>query len=260
MSAAQLTGVVAELRAAGCVFAEDEAALLISAAQSPEDLVSMIRRRVSGLPLEHILGWVEFCGMRMAVDPAVFVPRRRTEFLVRTAVALAPATDEPVVVDMCCGCGAIGTAVVTVLGRGELHATDIDPAALRSAERNVATVDGRVYLGDLYEPLPGSLRGRVDLLVVNAPYVPTDAMALMPPEARLYEAAVALDGGVDGLEVQRRVVAEAPRWLAPGGHLLIETSDRQAPSTAALIEDSGLAADVATDDDVDATVVIGTMR
>ena len=149
---------------------------------------------------------------------------------------------------------------MALLGRGDLHATDIDPAALRSAEQNVATVGGQVYLGDLYEPLPGSLRGRVDLLVVNAPYVPTDAMALMPPEARLYEAAVALDGGVDGLEVQRRVVAEAPRWLAPGGHLLIETSDRQAPSTAALIEDSGLAADVATDDDVDATVVIGTMR
>ena len=83
MSAAQLTGVVAELRAAGCVFAEDEAALLISAAQSPDDLVSMVGQRVSGLPLEHILGWVEFCGLRMAVDPGVFVPRRRTEFLVR---------------------------------------------------------------------------------------------------------------------------------------------------------------------------------
>ena len=260
MSAAQLPGVVAELRAAGCVFAEDEAALLISAAQSPDELVSMIRRRVSGLPLEHILGWVEFCGMRMAVDPAVFVPRRRTEFLVRTAVALAPATDEPVVVDMCCGCGAIGTAVVTVLGRGELHATDIDPAALRSAQQNVRTVGGQAYLGDLYGPLPESLRGRVDLLLVNAPYVPTDAIALMPPEARLYEARVALDGGVDGLAVQGRVIGEASNWLAPGGHLLIETSDRQAPSTAALIEDSGLVVDVATDDDVDATVVIGTMR
>ena len=137
MTAAQLPGVVAELRAAGCVFAEDEAALLIAAAQSPDDLASMVGRRVSGLPLEHILGWVEFCGLRIAVGPGVFVPRRRSEFLVRRAVNLAPSDHQPVVVDLCCGCAAIGTAVVALLGHGELHATDIDPAALRSAQQNV---------------------------------------------------------------------------------------------------------------------------
>ena len=113
-------------------------------------------------------------------------------------------------------------------GDVELHAADLDPAAVRCARRNVAAAGGRVYQGDLYAPLPKQLRGRVDVLVANAPYVPADAVALMPPEARLYEARVALDGGVDGLDVLRRVAAGAAEWLAPGGRLLVETSEAQA--------------------------------
>src|SRR4051794_1614268 len=125
MSAAELPAVVATLRAAGCVFAEEEAALLIGEAADPAELAAMVDRRVAGLPLEHILGWVHFCGLRLAVGTGVFVPRRRTEFLVGRAVRLAPcAPAVPVVVDLCCGCAAIGTAVVSLLGRGELHATD----------------------------------------------------------------------------------------------------------------------------------------
>ncbi len=260
MSAEQMSGVVATLRAAGCVFAEEEAALLITESRSPDELTDMVDRRVAGLPLEHILGWVEFCGLRMAVDPAVFVPRRRTEHLVRQAVALGQPNVLPIVVDLCCGCAAIGTAVVTLLGRGELYAVDVDPAALRSARANVDTVGGRAYLGDLYDPLPVELRRRVDLLVVNAPYVPTDAIALMPPEARLHEARVALDGGLDGLAVQRRVIAAAPAWLAPRGHLLIETSEAQAALTVELAERAWLTARVATCEEVDSTVVIATRR
>jgi release factor glutamine methyltransferase len=257
----ELSAVVATLRAAGCVFAEDEAPLLISEAGSPAELAAMVDRRVAGLPLEHILGWVEFCGLRMVVEPSVFVPRRRTEFLVRQAVSLRRANPQPpIVVDLCCGCAAIGTAVVALLGRGDLYASDIDPAALRSAQQNVLTVRGRAYVGDLYDPLPASLRGRVDLLVVNAPYVPTAAIELMPPEARLHEAPVALDGGVDGLDVQRRVIAAAGEWLVPGGRLLIETSERQAPLTVALVERAGLTAEVTGCDELDSTVVIGTRR
>ncbi len=97
----------------------------------------------------------------------------------------------------------------------------------------------------------------MDVLIANAPYVPTDEVRLMPPEARFYEAGVALDGDADGLDIQRRLIAEAPRRLAPGGHLLIETSERQAPLTAAAFERSGLTARVAGSDDLDATVVIG---
>src|ERR1700737_1204230 len=83
------SAIASRLRAAGCVFAEDEAQLLISTARTPAGLAAMVDQRVAGLPLEHVLGWAEFCGLRIAVDPGVFVPRRRTEFLVRQAAALA---------------------------------------------------------------------------------------------------------------------------------------------------------------------------
>ncbi|TKA10150.1 putative protein N(5)-glutamine methyltransferase [Actinacidiphila oryziradicis] len=253
--------IVTRLRAVGCVFAEDETQLLISAARTPAELAAMVDRRAAGLPLEHVLGWAEFYGRRIAVDPGVFVPRRRTEFLVDEATALATALtlDRPrsVVVDLCCGSGALGAALVAALGQGELYATDIDPAAVRCARRNVAAA-GQVYEGDLYEPLPATLRGRVDVLLANVPYVPTEEIELLPPEARVHEPRVALDGGADGLDVLRRVTAAAPVWLAPGGHLLFETSERQAPQAVEAVARNGLIPRVASSDEMYATVVVGT--
>jgi len=253
-----VSAVVTRLRAAGCVFAEDEARLLVSAARTPAELADMVDRRVAGLPLEQVVGWAEFCGLRVAVTPGVFVPRRRTEFLVRQAIALArPAGGAgPVVVDLCCGSGAVGAALAAALGPIELHAADIDPAAAACARRNIA--DGQVYEGDLYEPLPAALRGRVDVLVANVPYIPTGEIALLPPEARVHEPRAALDGGRDGLGVLRRVAAAAPHWLAPGGHLLVETSERQAPRAAEAFAGSGLVPRVASSEELSATVVIGT--
>ena len=246
--------VVARLRAAGCVFAEDEAALLAAEAPCAAALEALLVRRVGGEPLEQVLGWAEFCGLRVPVEPGVFVPRRRTELLVREAVVLAPS----VVLDLCCGSGAIGLAIATSVGGVELHLADVDPAAVACARRAVASVGGHVYLGDLDAPLPVALRGRVDVLVVNAPYVPTDAVALMPPEARLHEHRVALDGGADGLDVQRRVARVAPNWVRPGGSVLVETSERQASATAAILRRKGFTPRVVHDDDLGATVVIST--
>lgn len=252
--------VVARLRAAGCVFAEDEARVLVAAARGPEELESLTARRVAGLPLEHVVGWAEFCGLRVVVEPGVFVPRRRTEFLVRVAVGVARAGS--VVVDLCCGSGAVGAAVVDRVAGVQLHAVDVDPVAVACARRNVGARGdgrGRVYAGDLYEPLPVSLAGRVDVLVANAPYVPTGAIGLMPPEAREHEPRVALDGGTDGLDVQRRVIAGAARWLAPGGRLLVETGARQAAGTVAAFAAGGLRAEVVSDEELSATVVIGSV-
>lgn len=256
------------LRAAGCVFAEDEARLLVAEAGTPDRLADMVERRVAGHPLEQVLGWAWFCGMRVAVDPGVFVPRRRTEFLVEQAVGLArrgpgpsgrdPGQPRTVVVDLCCGSGAVGAAVAAALDRAELHAVDVDPAAVRCARRNLAARGGRVYEGDLDAPLPVSLRGRVDLVVANPPYVPTGEIGLLPAEARLHEPRVALDGGADGLDVQRRVIAAAPSLLAPGGHLLVETSERQAARTVASVAGTGLLPRVARSSALDATVVVGT--
>jgi release factor glutamine methyltransferase len=251
--------IVSTLRAAGCVFAEEEAQLLVDAATSPADLAGKVEQRVSGLPLEHLLGWARFCGLRIAVDPGVFVPRQRTEFLARQAMALAIRTGgTPTVLDLCCGSGAVGAALAAALDRIELHAADIEPAAVRCARRNLTK--GQVYEGDLYRPLPRELRGRIDVLVANAPYVPTGAIGLMPPEARLHEPRVALDGGDDGLDVLRRVIGEAPRWLAPGGSLLVEASAQQAPLAVETIIGSGFSAQIVTSEELDATVVIGTSR
>ncbi len=267
LSPGQLTGIVTTLRASGCVFAEEEAQLLTSAASGPGELAEMVARRVAGLPIEQVVGWAEFCGLRIAVEPGTFVPRRRSEFLVRRAAELSPrpaAGAVPVVLDLCCGTGAIGLALAAALHGAslhgaELHAADIDPVAVRCARRNVGE-RGRVYQGDLYEALPPGLRGRVDIIVVNAPYVPTDQIALMPAEARLHEPGVALDGGPDGVEIHRRVAGGAPAWLASGGCLLIETSERQAPLTTAAVSAAGLIPEVVTDDEWSAAVVIGRRR
>ncbi|POH63820.1 putative protein N(5)-glutamine methyltransferase [Cryobacterium zongtaii] len=247
--------VIERLRAAGCVFAEDEARLLTAAAGTPAELEQLLGLRESGLPLEQVLGWVEFCGLRITVRPGVFVPRRRTGLLVKRAARLIRPGS--VVVDMCCGTGAVGAALLAGEPELTLYAVDIDPAATACARENLAPRGGTALTGDLFAPLPRALLGRIDAIVANAPYVPTDAIARMPPEARLHEARVALDGGPDGLEVQRRLVAAAPEWLAPGGQLLVETSSSQAPQTLAIFARHGLTARVVHSRKLDATVVIG---
>jgi release factor glutamine methyltransferase len=279
--------VIARLRAAGCVWAEDEASLLASAAGSPAELDAMVTRRAAGEPLEQIVGWAEFCGLRVLVDPGVFVPRRRSEFLVEVAVMLAASqygTAPRVIADLCCGTGALGLAVAvrlarsvrpagedeaaeseasrqaplgTQLGGVELHAADLDPAAVACARRNVEPAGGHVYAGDLFTALPDSLRGRAGVLICNAPYVPTTEIAFMPAEARDHEALMALDGGADGLAILRRAAAEAGAWLAPGGVLLVETSERQATAMSTVMTAAGLAAQVHEDDESGATVVTG---
>jgi release factor glutamine methyltransferase len=285
LSSHRRSDIVARLRSAGCVFAEDEARLLISEARTPAELTAMVDRRAAGLPLEHVIGWAEFCGLRIAVDPGVFVPRRRTEFLVSEAVSLArppaqarppaltsppalarppalagagTAAARPVVVDLCCGSGAVGAALAAALGQIDLHAADVDPAAVACARRNVTAAGGRVYEGDLYEPLPAAVRGHVDLLAANVPYVPTGEVGLLPLEARTHEPRVALDGGADGLDVLRRVIAGARLWLAPGGHLLSEISDRQAAVAVEAVAGGGLIPRVTSSEELDATVIIGT--
>ena len=267
--------VADRLRAAGCVFAEDEAELLLGTARSPDELESMVAQRAAGRPLEQVVGWAELCGVRVRVDDGVFVPRRRSELLVREATALARARASafapgdggrggrggggagPVVLDLCCGTGAVGRAITASLTAVELHAAELDPASAACARRNVLPSGGAVHEGDLYAALPPALRARIDVLVVNAPYVPTDEIVLLPSEARDHEPRVALDGGSDGVDVHRRVAAGAPPWLAPGGHLLVETSERQAALTVAAFELAGLAARIVTDDDLGATVVVG---
>jgi release factor glutamine methyltransferase len=291
-----IAGIADRLRSAGCVFAEEEARLLVEAAPCPANVAAAVERRIAGYPLEQILGWAEFAGLRIELDSGVFVPRRRTELLVNEAVAAlakvqpkespllrarlhegtkaddgARVHEDPVpepvrsvsaavVVDLCCGSGAAGTAIASRVAGLELYAADIDPAAVACARRNVARVGGEVLQGDLFDALPSAIKGQVSVLTANAPYVPTAEIATMPREARDYEPTLSLDGGADGLDLHRRVAAGAGEWLHPGGYLLIETSERQAGHTASIMASAGFKVRTVRSDELDGTVVVGRAR
>lgn len=231
------------------MYAEDEATLLLDTGLDGVELEALVRRRVDGEPLETVLGWVLFAGRRLVVRPGVFVPRRRTELLARTAAS--HCGPESVLLELCCGTAPVGASVVA----GEVHLADLDPTALGCARLNVP--GAHTHLSDLYAALPADLEGRIDVLAANAPYVPTDHLALMPPEAREHEQRMALDGGADGVALHRRIAAEAPTWLAPGGVLMIETSPGQAPLTSHAMHEAGLSTAVVTDDAISGCVVLG---
>ncbi|WP_430782215.1 methyltransferase [Actinoplanes sp. G11-F43] len=392
-----LASVVLRLRAAGCVFAEDEAAILIEAATATkattgveattsteaaltvrsvtgtEFLDTLVARRVSGEPLEQVVGWADFCGVRVRLRPGVFVPRVRSELLVRLAAAeIGPRA---VVVDLCCGSGALGLALRSRRPDIRLHAADLDPVAVTcaaenlgvapnpgtarnagaagspgtaqnpgaaqnpgtagnpntaqnpgaaqnpgtagnpSTAQNLGTVGNpdttqdlgttgnpstpgkpgapedhdeqpppeawdesgvqqrpdpwaeaggqdrpRVHQGDLFHALPPRLRGRIDLLLANVPYVATRHIPFLPAEARDHEPHTALDGGDDGLAIFRRVVAGAADWLSPTGLLISEITEAQTRAAIEVVERHGLTATVLTDDDLDARAILARRR
>lgn len=241
---------VVALRTAGCVFAEEEAAMLAAASDDGATLAALVHRRAQGEPLEQVVGFAEFCGVRVTLRPGVFVPRVRSELLVRTAAALRKA----VTVDLCCGSGALGLAVRHLNPQTAVYAADVDPVAVACARDNLGE---NVFQGDLFDALPGELRGRVGVLLANVPYVATRHIPLLPAEARDHEPHTALDGGDDGLDVFRRVVAAAPVWLAPGGMLLSEITEAQIGAATDAVRAAGLTPGLAQDDDIAATVVTG---
>jgi release factor glutamine methyltransferase len=222
---------------------------------------------VDGEPLELVLGWAEFCGLRVRVAPGVFVPRQRSALMVDLAIdhiGRDRRARPPVVLDLGCGTGALGAAIAARVPDAEVWATDIDPAAVECARSNLVAEGGldkldqqaqRVLLGDLFDPLPHGLA--LDVIVANAPYVPTAQIQNMPPEARDHEHHVALDGGADGLDVQRRVIEQAPKHLAAGGVLVIESGQEQASITTSLMREQGLTAEIHHDEDLYATAVTG---
>ena len=248
-----LAQAVLRLRAAGCVFAEDEAAVLGGAATDPAHLDHLIERRARGEPLEQVVGFADFCGVRVSLRPGVFVPRVRSELLVHTAVAEI-GSGAGTVVDLCCGSGALGLAVRDRAPDIRLLAADSDPVAVACARDNL----GRdVFQGDLFAALPDDLRGHVDVLLANVPYVATGHLELLPAEARLHEPRTALDGGADGLAVFRAVVAGAAECLAPGGLMLSEITEAQTEAAVAAVRAAGLSAGIVTDDDLEARAVTG---
>lgn len=251
-----IDATVARLRAAGCVFAEDEARILFAAAADDDVLEGFVVRRVAGEPLEYIVGAAEFGGLMIAVAPGVFVPRQRSLLLVEAVTELAVPT--ATILDLCCGSAAIAAVLATRLPRAMIAAADIDPVAIECAKANLAG-RGRVYLGDLFDALPTEMRGTVDVVVCNAPYVPTAAIATMPPEARDHEHRATLDGGADGLDLLRRVAAAAPVWLSRPGSLVMEIGDSQVDSASAIFASAGFAPTIRTDDERGALTITGSL-
>lgn len=248
-----LDDVAARLRAAGCVWAEDEAALLVAEAPSAAELDGLVARRCAGEPLERVLGWTELLGVRVPVPASTFVPRRRSEPLLSAALDLIPGGSRSVVVDVGCGSGALGLVVRTLRPDVVLHATESDPHAAAAAAEVLGP--GVVHLGDLVDPLPAALLGHVDVVVANLPYVPASRLATLPREARDHDPLLSLDGGDDGLRLHRRLAARIVPWLAAGGAVLAEVSPGQADACAAAYSAHGLTTAYAVDDDHGCAVV-----
>lgn len=252
-----MSDLVTQLRAAGCVFAEEEAAILFAAAPDTDVLATLVARRVAGEPLEHVVGWADFAGLRVSVAPGVFVPRKRTELVARIAQRLAPASGT--VVDLCCGSGAIAIALATWRHDLTVVAADIDPLAVELTRQAIEPLGGMAVVSDMGAGLPDELKGRVDVVVSCPPYVPSRQIALMPHEAREWEPRKALDGGKDGTRMQARVFAAAKAILAPQGTCIVETSEHLVDATIAAATHAGFAASVEEDEALGGIAVIGTV-
>lgn len=228
-------GLARRLRAAGCVAAHEEAGQLVSAACDQDELERWVRRRETGEPLAWIVGRSWFCGRRVWVDPGVYVPRAQSEELARRAARLLRRRPGRAA-DLCTGSGAVAHLLMAEVPGAVVVGTDADPRAVSCARRNgVAVVQGDVG---------GPLRsGAFDVVTAVAPYVPTGAFRHLPGDVQRWEPHVALDGGADGLEVVRRVVADAARLLRPGGWLLTEVGGDQDRSLAVALRGQGFDAD-----------------
>lgn len=214
---AHVDAAIEDLARAGFLAPVAEAAELAAAADGDDDvLAALVERRTAGEPLAWITGSTTFCGETIRVDPGVYVPRPQTEPMVHAAVGLLPA--DGVAVDLCTGSGAIAAVLARTRPAARVIGTDLDAAAVRDARANGV----ETYEGDLDEPLPVELRGRVDVVTGVVPYVPTDALHLLPRDVQAYEPRRALDGGAHGTTLLGRAVAAAARLLRPGGWLLLE--------------------------------------
>jgi release factor glutamine methyltransferase len=234
----RVVALAARLRASGSVFAEDEVAVLLESADDDTGLERMLQRRESGEPLEHIVGWVGFGSLRLAIGPGVFVPRQRSLLLARAAVRDIRSHPDAVLLEAYCGAAPIAAAVAASVPGANLHVADHDPAALEYARRNLPESAG-VHRSDALAGLPERLRGRCALIVAVPPYVPTDGMALMPREAREHEPRSALAAGPDGLDHVRTLIAQAGEWTSADGRVLVELHRTQYPHAAAAARSAG---------------------
>jgi release factor glutamine methyltransferase len=248
-------GLTELLAAGGFVAAPEEAVELLACAfGDAEMLAAMVERRLTGEPLAWITGTAPFCGRWIRVDPGVYVPRWQSEPLaLRAAERLPPGG---VAVEPCCGSAAIARTLMDRVPDARVIATDVDAHAVACAAANgVAALEG-----DLLAPLPGDLAGTVDVVVAVAPYVPTAELEFLQRDTFTFEHPLSYDGGADGADVLRRLVAESPRVLRPGGALLLEIGGEQAEALRGdLARHRFVDARVRTDEDGDVRAIEATL-
>lgn len=214
-------------------------------AEQARRLRRLVERRAERVPLQHLTGSVGFRYIDLYVGPGVFVPRPETELVAGVAIERAQAAGpHPLVIDLCSGSGAIALSVANEVPGAQVHAVELDPHAVawltRNAEARHAAGDPvvTVHQGDIRHALP-DLDGTVDVVASNPPYVAEHELALVDPEVRDHDPAVALVAGADGLAVIATVAARGLQLLKPGGWLVVEHSDRQGESAPALLRDAG---------------------
>jgi release factor glutamine methyltransferase len=247
--------LVARLRAAGCVFAEEEAAEIRRVVRDPDAVEAVVAARAAGMPLEQAVGRARFAGIEVELAPGVFVPRLRAGAIVGAAVAARPAAG--VVVDLGAGAGPIAAALARLIPGAAVHAVEIDPAAVTVAARNGVRLGFAVHRGSWWDALPPSLRGRVDLAAAYLPHVPTHRLAHIPRDFREHEPATAVDGGADGLDPLRAVLAGFDEWLAPGGALVTLVAGEQVETARGLVGGRRLEVIEADDDAVLVIAAVG---
>ena len=215
------------------VYAHHDRPLSPAESSSLRDGVS---RRATGEPLQYVTGEVAFRHLVLTVKRGVLIPRPETEVLVGEALRVLEGVEAPLVADPCTGSGAVALSIAYEHPGAHVWATDLAPLAVEAAIDNAGrlglsdAVD--VAVGDLLSPLPERLRGRIDVVVSNPPYIPTSDLSSLPAEVAGFEPVLALDGGQDGLEVFRRLATDALEWLTEGGSLLVELDEGRVRTAA----------------------------
>jgi release factor glutamine methyltransferase len=213
------------------------------------EVLAMATRRAAGEPLQYVLGGTGFRHLDLLVGPGVFIPRPETELVVEKAMERLPR--HGIVVDIGAGSGAIALALAQERPDAVVYATELSEDASAWMKRNIKKTGLEVELlsGDLFSPLPPELKGRIDVVVSNPPYIPTEDADLLPVDVRAHEPPDALFAGTTGLDIVLRLIQESPAWLKEDGWLVMEIGDRQDKVIGALLQDAGYH-DVSIDTDL----------